>query len=70
MASATNLSAGGRVLPRASAAVRAVADEGLEDALARSIAAHAGRRPDCERLLWVLSAPEVVGSALASAALR
>jgi hypothetical protein len=75
------------------AAVRAVADEGLQDALARSIAAHAGRRPDYERLLFaivdgledhkltapnfilrrlqrVLSASEVVRSALAPAALR
>ena len=36
------------------AAVRAVADETMEDALARAIAVRAGRRPDCERLLFAI----------------
>jgi hypothetical protein len=36
------------------AAVRAVADETMEDALARAIAIRAGRRPDCERLLFAI----------------
>jgi hypothetical protein len=35
-------------------AVRAVADETMEDALARTIAVRAGRRPDCERLLFAI----------------
>ena len=33
------------------AAVRAVADETMEDALARAVPVRAGRRPDCEQLL-------------------
>ena len=36
------------------AAVRAVADETMEDASARTIAVRAGRRPDCERLLFAI----------------
>jgi hypothetical protein len=36
------------------AAVRAVADETMEDALARAIAVRAGRRPDSERLLFAI----------------
>ena len=36
------------------AAVRAVADETMEDALARAIAVRAGRRPDRERLLFAI----------------
>ena len=36
------------------AAVRAVADETMEDALARAIAVRAGRPPDCERLLFAI----------------
>jgi hypothetical protein len=36
------------------AAVRAVADETMEDALARAVAVRAGRRPDCERLLFAI----------------
>lgn len=34
--------------------MRAVADETMEDALARAIAVRAGRRPDCERLLFAI----------------
>jgi len=36
------------------AAVRAVADEPMEDALARAIAVRIGRRPDRERLLFAI----------------
>src|ERR1700722_13976049 len=36
------------------AAVRAVADETMEDALARAIVVRAGRRPDSERLLFAI----------------
>ena len=36
------------------AAVRAVADETMEDALARAIAVRIGRRPDRERLLFAI----------------
>jgi hypothetical protein len=36
------------------AAVQAVADEAMQDTLARSIAVRAGRRPDHQRLLFVI----------------
>ena len=44
------------------AAVRAVADETMEDALARAIAVRAGRRPDFERLCL----PSSTGSRITS----